>query len=333
MDGLLDCAVDDTVDDLFLREQIEDQHRQEGEQVRCKCEVIVGTELRLEGQLRERQGVHSAAGHDDQGRHDVVPGAEGGQDRDGGVHRFHERENDFPVRRPGGGAVDMSGFFERHRDVLEVAGVQEHVHRHVEDRVAQDDTDHVGDVQFCRLFDERHHQDRERDEHTADDVVVRRTVEFAVLHVARNSIPHQGVDDKCQSHRDAGDEDTVEERTPEVGDFHRLTEIAEAPVLRQRQDAGDAVRHLARLFEGDDDGHIEREQHRDEAEDQKDGQRPVEFFFDFQSRKIVVGFHYSCSSLLFRNLIWKTEMVTMTMKKMTALALWKPNWPPDIPLL
>ena len=147
MDGLLDCAVDNAIDDLLLSEQVEDQHRQEGEQVGCERKVIVRAELGLEGQLRERKGIHPAAGHDDQRRHDVVPGTESGQDSDGGVHGFHERENDFPVGRLGGGAVDMGGFLERDRDVLQVAGVQKHIHRHIEDRVAEDDTDHVVDDQ------------------------------------------------------------------------------------------------------------------------------------------------------------------------------------------
>ena len=55
MDGLLDCAVDNAVDDLFLCEQVEDQHRQEGEQVGGECEVIIRAELGLESQLRERK--------------------------------------------------------------------------------------------------------------------------------------------------------------------------------------------------------------------------------------------------------------------------------------
>ena len=44
-------------------------------------------------------------------------------------------------------------------------------------------------------------------------------------------------------------------------------------------------------------------------------------------------FHYNCSSFLFITPIWNSEIATITTKKITAFALWKPNCPPSIPFL
>lgn len=54
---LLHSAVYNTIDDLFLADHIEDDDRNQRKQIRCKCQVVVRTELRLECQLCQRQCV------------------------------------------------------------------------------------------------------------------------------------------------------------------------------------------------------------------------------------------------------------------------------------
>lgn len=51
------------------------------------------------------------------------------------------------------------------------------------------------------------------------------------------------------------------------------------------------------------------------------------------STQFVFVFHYNCSSFLFITPIWNSEIATITTKKITAFALWKPNCPPSIPFL
>ena len=55
--------------------------------------------------------------------------------------------------------------------------------------------------------------------------------------------------------------------------------------------------------------------------------------FGFQSANAVIFFHHNCSSFLFMTVIWKSEIATITIKKITAFALWNPNCPPSIPFL
>ena len=56
---LLHSAVYHTIDDLFLADHIEDDDRDQRKQIRCKRQVVVRTELRLECQLCQRQCIRS----------------------------------------------------------------------------------------------------------------------------------------------------------------------------------------------------------------------------------------------------------------------------------
>ena len=58
-------------------------------------------------------------------------------------------------------------------------------------------------------------------------------------------------------HRDHRDHKAVKQGTPEICHTHCLREVRKAPALRQGQDPGDAVCHLAGLLECDHDRHIE----------------------------------------------------------------------------
>ena len=69
-------TVYNAVEDLFLAYQIEDQDRNQGQQVRCKGQVVVCAELGLEVQLCQRQCVYIGSGKDKQRGHNVVPGTQ-----------------------------------------------------------------------------------------------------------------------------------------------------------------------------------------------------------------------------------------------------------------
>ena len=43
--SLFYCSIYNTVDNLLLAYDIENQNRQQSQQVRCKCQVIIGSEL------------------------------------------------------------------------------------------------------------------------------------------------------------------------------------------------------------------------------------------------------------------------------------------------
>ena len=129
-----------------------------------------------------------------------------------------------------------------------------------------------------------------------------------------------------KNHCNHSDQYTVSKRMPEVCYLHSFPEIGKTEFLWQRQDPGYTVGHLCRLLECDHNCHIKRKYHCDKAKDQKDRYRPVRFFSYFR-------FHYSCSSFFPVIVNCTAEMITITIKNITALALWNPNCPPLIPLL
>ena len=51
------CSVYHTVQNLFLTEQIKQQNRDQSQQIGCKGQVIICSELRLEIKLRQRQNI------------------------------------------------------------------------------------------------------------------------------------------------------------------------------------------------------------------------------------------------------------------------------------
>ena len=169
-------------------------------------------------------------------------------------------------------------------------------------------------MHLCRLFCQRHHQDRERDEHTAYDKQIYKIIPFAVCFIPSHRITHQRVKDHTEHNRHDRYHKAVSKGMPEVCQFHRLCEIAQAPFLRQGQDPGNTVRHLRRLLKCDHDRHIQRECHCYQSDKQKDRNRPVYSCFHF-------FIHYNCSSFLLDMDICATEIATITMKNTTALAL------------
>jgi raffinose/stachyose/melibiose transport system permease protein len=66
------------------------------------------------------------------------------------------------------------------------------------------------------------------------------------------------------------------------------------------------------------------EKYGNRPQNQNNRKYPVCFLFFF---------HHNCSSFLFMTVIWKSEIATITIKKITAFALWNPNCPPSIPFL
>ena len=203
------------------------------------------------------------------------------------MHRLHEREDDLPVGGPGGGAVNAGGLLEGGGDVPQVARVEHHVHGHVEDHVQDHDADHVVQVQDGRLLDERHHQDGEGHVHAGHDEVVGPLEQALLVHVAPDRVGGEAVDEDRDHDRHHGDDERVHERVEEVGDFHGLDEVVEAPRGRQRQDARDVVGHLGGVLEGDDHGHVEREDDGDEADDEQDGDGPVDPLLDLGRNSVV----------------------------------------------
>ena len=85
----------------------------------------------------------------------------------------------------------MCGLLKCYRNILQVSGIKQDVHGHVEHYIQNDNTEHVVDMELGCLFHERHHQYRERHEHSADYIEVAETVELACVHVAGNCIAHQ----------------------------------------------------------------------------------------------------------------------------------------------
>ena len=104
------------------------------------------------------------------------------------------------------------------------------------------------------------------------------------------------MDQDGYNHRDHRDHKAVKQGTPEICHTHCLREVRKAPALRQGQDSGDAVCHLAGLLERDHDRHIEWKSYSDQSNDQQNRNRPVYSLVYFL-------FHYNCSSLLLVNVI------------------------------
>ncbi len=235
------------------------------------------------------------------------------------MHGFHHGENDLPERLPGSQAIHLCGFFQHDGDVFHVPCIQHDVHGHVEHQVQQNDAELVAQVHLRGLLDQGHHQNGEGNKHSADDVEVHRLEPFAAVHAAAKGIPCQGIHKNCQDDGPHGNEQRVSQRMPEVRDAHGFREVRETPGFRERQRAFHAVGHFGRLLEGNYDGHVQREEHRQGAQAQYECQQ-------------FVLFHQSCSSLLLMDRSWITERATITTKKNTALALWNPNCPPSRPL-
>ena len=116
------------------------------------------------------------------------------------MHGLHDREDDLPVGSPGRSAVHLRRLLQRHRDIYQITGVEQYVHRHIEHYIQQDYAEPVSQSQLCRLFCQRHHQDRKRHEHTADDEQIHKAVELAVSLVTSQRITHQGMNRDGQSH-------------------------------------------------------------------------------------------------------------------------------------
>ena len=242
------------------------------------------------------------------------------------MHGAHHGKNDAPVSPPGGSAVHPGRLLQGDGDVHQITGIQHDIHRHIEHHIEQNHAEPVGDMQLRCLLCQGHHQDGEGNEHTADDEQVYEIIKLAVGLVPPQGIAHQGMNGDGQYDGSHGNQQAVPQGTPEIRYLHGLPEIVQAPVLRQGQYAADAVGHLRRLLESDYNGHVQRKNNGGKAKNQ-------------QYHNCFVGlahfgcmFH-SCSSFELENFIWATEMATITMKNTTALALWNPNCPPDIPLL
>ncbi|MCI9163454.1 MAG: sigma 54-interacting transcriptional regulator [Lachnospiraceae bacterium] len=123
------------------------------QQIRRKRQVIIGAKLGLKGHLCQRKSVHASPGHDNQGSHYVIPGAQCRQYRHGCMHRPHDGEDNAPVSPPGRCPVHPGGFLQGNRDIYQVPGIQKQVHRHIKYHIAHNDTDGVGDSQLGSLLD------------------------------------------------------------------------------------------------------------------------------------------------------------------------------------
>ena len=113
-------------------------------------------------------------------------------------------------------------------------------------------------------------------------------------------------------------------RTPEIGHFHCLTEVFKTPLFRERKCTRHIVCHLTWFLKCNDHCHIQWKKYGNRPQNQNNRKYPVCFLFFF---------HHNCSSFLFMTVIWKSEIATITIKKITAFALWNPNCPPSIPFL
>jgi len=134
------------------------------------------------------------------------------------------------------------------------------------------------------------------------------------------------MDDQTENNSYNCDHEAVAQRTPEIRHLHSLREVGKTPVLGQGEDAGNIVGHLRGLLERDYNSHIQRENDGAETQDQQNHYRRICFIHTFT-------LHYNCSSFLLDADICAAEIATITIKKITALALWNPNWPPETPLL
>ena len=117
------------------------------------------------------------------------------------MHGLHDREDDLPVGSPGRSTVHLGRLLQCHRDIHQITRVKQYIHRHIEYYIQQDHTEPVSQSQFCRLFCQRHHQDRKRHEHTTDDEQIHEAVELTVGLVTSQRISHQGMNCDGQCHR------------------------------------------------------------------------------------------------------------------------------------
>src|SRR5699024_7287610 len=136
------------------------------QQVRCKGQVVVCAELGLEIQLCQRQCVHIGTGQDNQRSHNIIPCTKSSQDCYCCMHGFHNREDNAPVSFPCGCSINSCRFFKSQRDILQIAGIQQQVHRHIEYGIQKDNTYSVCQAHLGSQLYNRHHQDSKRYEHT-----------------------------------------------------------------------------------------------------------------------------------------------------------------------
>ena len=125
------------------------------------------------------------------------------------MHWLHDRENDFPISLPCCRAVHISGFFQCHRNIYQIAGIKKYVHRHIEYHIKDDHANPVRKPETRSLFYQRHHQDCEGYEHTADDVEICKIIKFAVSFISTNRVSDEGVDHNGDHNRQYSDQDTV----------------------------------------------------------------------------------------------------------------------------
>ena len=165
------------------------------------------------------------------------------------------------------------------------------------------------------LFCQGHHQDRERDKHTAYDKQIYQIVDLAVRLIPPYCDTPSEEWSRIQSTTVLiVTSKAVPQGAPEVCQFHCLREVAQAPVCRQGQDPRDTVGHLRRLLKCDYNRHIQRKCYCNKSDKQKDCDWPVYSCFHFL-------IHYNCSSFLLDIVICATEIATITMKNTTAFAL------------
>ena len=176
------------------------------------------------------------------------------------MHGFHNREDNAPVSFPCGCSINSCRFFKSQRDILQIAGIQQQVHRHIEYGVQKDNTYSVCQSHLGSQLYNRHHQDSKRYEHTAYNVQIDEAVCFAVSHASSDGVAGQGMDDHSQDNGDHSDQYTVCQGIPEVGNFHSFCKVAEAPGAWERQGSCNIVGHFRRLLKSNDDSHIQREE-------------------------------------------------------------------------
>ena len=172
------------------------------------------------------------------------------------MHWLHDRENNTPIGLPCTCTVYFCSFFQCHRNIFEITGIQKKIHWHIEYHIKHDHTNPVSDSHLRSLFYKRHHQDREWNKHTAHDIKIRKFIKFAVCHVSSDRISGNRMNQNGKYHCHNCDQQRVSKRIPEICDFHCFCKIRKAPGGRQGKCSCNIICHLGRLFECNDHCHI-----------------------------------------------------------------------------
>ena len=306
----LDCSCGNTLDDVLLAQQVENDDGENAEQdQRHRRAEVDGAVAALEILNVNGNGHVLRAVEHEIGQQIVVPHPHDLENTDGDHRGAQHRQHNGEIRAQRAAAVDGGGLFDLKRDRLDKA--DEHKDRKPRAEAEVDDGDRprriqrdqtkaaggkvkIGELDRIGRFRQREHDHLERHDHGKDAEVVDRTAELAVH--ARDVPRGHGRAEQDQRGGNDGDEQAVPGGLQKwvVAEGQTLDEVGPAgKTLCVRQGEGVGF-DVGVDLEGVDD-HRQNRQHIDDANDaEHDGENRLAAAFG-RKRAIV---HYCCTSFL-----------------------------------